>query len=173
MLSKNPEGLEGSINSPEPTPITLLVPHSRLTVWAARLSFCRWAARHASRFMNTPDQIKIFLSMFLQQLPTLIVCLVACIIILTKRGAASRGSSWALLGFGSVLFLCIVMPVVQTILQSWIFQSGQRADRMWALTTVWIVGPVLDAATYVFLLLAVLAGRTTTDSTNRPPLSPK
>ena len=26
-------------NSPEPTPITLSVPHSRLTVWAARLSF--------------------------------------------------------------------------------------------------------------------------------------
>jgi hypothetical protein len=122
--------------------------------------------------MNTPDQIKIFLSMFLMQLPALIVCLVACIIILTKRGAASRTSSWALLGFGSVLILCIVMPVVQTILQSWVFQSGQRADRMWAFTTVSIVGSVLDAATYVFLLLAVLAGRTTIDSTNPPPLTP-
>jgi hypothetical protein len=29
-------------NSPEPPPITFLVPHSRLTVMAARLSFCRW-----------------------------------------------------------------------------------------------------------------------------------
>jgi hypothetical protein len=28
-------------NSPEPTPMMLLVPHSRLTDWAARLSFCR------------------------------------------------------------------------------------------------------------------------------------
>jgi hypothetical protein len=28
-------------NSPEPTPIALSVPHSRLTDWAARLSFCR------------------------------------------------------------------------------------------------------------------------------------
>jgi hypothetical protein len=28
-------------NSPEPTPITRSVPHSRLTVTAARLSFCR------------------------------------------------------------------------------------------------------------------------------------
>src|SRR5208337_3632316 len=42
MLSKTPKGLKGSINSPEPTPITLSVPHSRLTVWAARLSFCRY-----------------------------------------------------------------------------------------------------------------------------------
>src|ERR1035438_4662402 len=39
MLSKNPKGLEGSINSP--TPITLSVPHSRLTVLAARLIFRR------------------------------------------------------------------------------------------------------------------------------------
>jgi hypothetical protein len=28
-------------NSPEPPPIVLSVPHSRLTGWAARLSFCR------------------------------------------------------------------------------------------------------------------------------------
>jgi len=28
-------------NSPEPPPIADLVPHSRLTLWAARLSFCR------------------------------------------------------------------------------------------------------------------------------------
>jgi hypothetical protein len=28
-------------NSPEPPPITLTVPRSRLTVCAARLSFCR------------------------------------------------------------------------------------------------------------------------------------
>jgi hypothetical protein len=71
------------------------------------------------------------------------------------------------------LILCIVMPVVQTILQSWVFQSGQRADRMWAFTIVSIVGSVLDAATYAFLLLAVLAGRTTKDSTNPPPLTPQ
>jgi hypothetical protein len=30
-------------NSPDPTPITLLVPHSRLKGLAARLSFCRYA----------------------------------------------------------------------------------------------------------------------------------
>jgi len=118
--------------------------------------------------MKTPDQIKIFLSMFLMELPTLIVCLVACIIILTKRGAAPRASSWALLGFGSVLFLCIVMPVVHTAIQSWVFQSGHRTDREWAFTAVSLVAIVLHAATYVFLLLAVLAGRTTTDSTNPP-----
>jgi hypothetical protein len=29
-------------NSPEPPPIADSIPHSRLTDWAARLSFCRW-----------------------------------------------------------------------------------------------------------------------------------
>jgi hypothetical protein len=31
-------------NSPEPPPIAVSVPPSRLTDWAARLGFCRWAA---------------------------------------------------------------------------------------------------------------------------------
>jgi hypothetical protein len=36
-------------NSPEPPPIALLVPHSRLTGWAARLSFGRWLHSHSSK----------------------------------------------------------------------------------------------------------------------------
>jgi hypothetical protein len=111
----------------------------------------------------------MYLQLLLWQLPTLIVCLVACFMILTKRDAASRGALWALLGFGSVLVLCIVFPIVETILQSWVFQSGQRADRMWALSAVSIVSSVLHAAAYVFLLIAVLAGRTPPSSTNLPP----
>ena len=111
--------------------------------------------------------------MFLMQLPTLIVCLVACIIILTKRRAALRGASWALLGFGSVLLLGFVMPAVHTAIQIWVFQGGQQAARMWALTMVSAIWTLLHAATYVLLLLAVLAGRPTSDSTNPPPLTPQ
>jgi hypothetical protein len=39
-------------NSPEPTPITLAVPRSRLTVWAARLSFCREATLRVCIYMR-------------------------------------------------------------------------------------------------------------------------
>jgi hypothetical protein len=37
-------------NSPEPPPITFSIPHSRLTVSTARLSFCRWRLK----FMQKP-----------------------------------------------------------------------------------------------------------------------
>jgi hypothetical protein len=122
---------------------------------------------HLSRFMITHDQIKIFLSMFLMELPMLIVSLVASFVILIKWKQAARGSLWALLGFGLLLVLCIAMPIVQTILQSWLFQSGQRAGRLlWVLSTFSIIWSMLYAASYVFLLIAIFAGRSTPNPTN-------
>ena len=124
-----------------------------------------------SRFMNnTPSQIMIYLQMLLWELPTLIVCLVACFMILTKRDTVSRGSLWALFGFGSVLILYIVQPAVQMIVQSWAIQGEPRADRWWAFSVVAIVSSVLHAAAYLFLLIAVLSRRTPSSSTNPPPL---
>ena len=40
MLSKKPEGFEGSIDSPEPPPISEMSPHSRLTVVTAGCLLC-------------------------------------------------------------------------------------------------------------------------------------
>ena len=108
---------------------------------------------------STPDQFKLFLSIFALQVPTLIVCLVAGVVILTQWRLASRGSLWALLGFGLALILCFVMPLGQTLLQSWVFQSGERESRMWAFSTFAMVGSVLHAVIYVLLLVAVFAGR--------------
>jgi hypothetical protein len=122
---------------------------------------------------NTPDQIKIFLSMFAMYLPTLIVCLVAGVVILTRWRQASTGSLWALLGFGLALILCFAMPIGQTVIQHWVFQSGERESRMWAFSTFSIVGSVLHAVIYALLLVAVFAGRSKPDvaippSLNRP-----
>jgi hypothetical protein len=41
MARFNIHALSWPNNSPEPPPIDAVSPHSRLTVWAARLSFCR------------------------------------------------------------------------------------------------------------------------------------
>ena len=122
---------------------------------------------------STPDQIKIFLTMLSVQLPTMVVCLAACVVILTKWDAGSRGLLWALLGFGSVLVLSLVLPVVHTMIQSWAVHGGQLAGRMWAFTAVSVVSSVLHAVVYVFFLIAVLAGRPAPDTTNPPPFTPQ
>src|ERR1039457_4512694 len=123
-----------------------------------------WRDPHAFRtFMNNTDQIKMFLSFFALSLPTLMVCFVAGLVILAKWRQASRASLWALLGFGLTTFLCFAMPVAQTMLQQWVFQTGERESRMWAFTAFSIIGSVLHAVIYAFLLVAIFAGRSKTD----------
>lgn len=113
--------------------------------------------------MNNADEIKTLFSTFAVYLPRMIICLVACIVIVAKWREARGGALWALLGFGLALVLCFVMPVGQTMIQHWVFQSGDRASRMWAFSAFGMAGSVLQAVIYVFLLLAIFAGRSKTD----------
>jgi hypothetical protein len=109
--------------------------------------------------MEHTDQLKLFFSLFAVNLPTLLVCLVAGVVILGRWGDAPSASLWALLGFGLVLVLCFVLPLGQTMIQQWVFENGQREARMWAFTAFGIVGSVLRAVSYAFLLAAIYAGR--------------
>jgi hypothetical protein len=113
--------------------------------------------------MNNSDEIKTLFSTFAVYLPRVIICLVACIVIVAKWRDARGGALWALLGFGLALILCFVMPVGQTMVQHWVLQDGDRASRMWAFSAFGMFGSVLQAVIYVFLLVAVFAGRPKTD----------
>jgi hypothetical protein len=95
--------------------------------------------------------------------PTLLVCFVAGVVILGRWREASNASVWAALGFGLVLVLCFVMPLAQTMIQQWVLEEGQRASRMWAFTAFGIVGSVLRAVIYALLLAAIYAGRPKVD----------
>jgi len=119
--------------------------------------------------MNASNQIQIFLSMLAMYLPTLIVCLVAGVIIFARWRQAAAGALWALLGFGLAFLLCIAMPLGHALLQSWVFQDGQRETRMWALSVFSGLGSILHALVYALLLVAIFAGRTKTDPTRPPP----
>jgi hypothetical protein len=114
--------------------------------------------------MNNTDQIKLLLSMFAIQLPTLIVCFVTGVVIL---GRWKKGSIWALLGFGLAAVLCFAVPVAQTAVQDWVRHSGyttlESASVMAGISLVW---SVLRAVSYALLLIAVFAGRSTS-----PPVS--
>lgn len=111
-------------------------------------------------FMNDIDQIKMLASMLAVQLPTLLVCFVAGVVILGRWKEASKGATWALLGFGLATILCIAIPVAQVGVQEWMNQSGwtatERASVFAGLGFLW---SVLRAVTYLLLLIAVFAGR--------------
>lgn len=108
---------------------------------------------------NTTDQLRVFLSMFMVHLPTLLVCAAACIMIVGRWRQGSGYSFWAILGFGLALLLCFVIPAIQTALQQWVFQSGERFSRTWVFSVFGVVVSVLHATIYGCLLAAVFAGR--------------
>ena len=74
--------------------------------------------------MNNTNQIELLLSTFAIQLPTLLVCFVAGVVILGRWKQGSSGSMWALLGFGLAAVLCFAIPVGQTAVQQWVRHSG-------------------------------------------------
>jgi hypothetical protein len=113
--------------------------------------------------MNNADEIKTVLSTFAVYLPRVIICLVAVVVVLAKWREARGGALWALLGFGLALILCFVMPVGQNMIQHWVFQDADRANRMWAFSAFGMIGSVLQAVIYLLLLVAILAGRSKTD----------
>jgi len=120
---------------------------------------------------NTTAQIQLFLSIFVMYLPTLMVCLVAGVVILIKWRQASTGSLWALLGFGLLLMLCFAMPVGQSMIQRWVSESGQVQSRIWAFTALSMVSSLLHCVAYVFLLVAIFAGRSKTDAAMPPSIT--
>jgi hypothetical protein len=120
--------------------------------------------------MDNTDQIKLLISTFAIQLPTLLVCFVAGVVILGKWREGSKGSMWALIGFGLAAVLCFAIPVAQTAVQGWARQNGhtiiESASVMAGISIVW---SVLRAVTYALLLIAVFAGRSTPPPVSAPP----
>jgi hypothetical protein len=122
-------------------------------------------------FMNNSDPFKFFLSTFAMQLPILLVSLVACVTVLIRWKQTSRGALWALMGFGLAFILCFAIPIGQAVVQHWAMQSGDFARRAPVFTALAVLWSVLRAVTYIFLLVAVLAGRSTADAAIPPAIS--
>ena len=105
-------------------------------------------------------QLTALISLFVAQLPVLIVSLLGCVVIVARKNELSGAASWALMGFGLSIVLCVVIPAAQTIVQKWVMEGGtsvaQRASLFTVLAVFW---SILRAASYALLLMAVLAGR--------------
>src|ERR1043166_1000803 len=113
--------------------------------------------------INISAQLTTLLSLFAAQLPILLVTVLGCFVVGVRKNELSAAATWALMGFGLSAVLCVLIPVVQTLVQNWVMESGgsmaQRASIFTILAVIW---SLLRAATYALLLLAVIAGRTAT-----------
>jgi hypothetical protein len=119
--------------------------------------------------MNAVPKIGMFFPMFLMQLPVLLVCLVAGGVVLAKWKQGAQGSIWAVCGFGLAVFLCVAVPIVQTVVQHWAMQDDMLSQRGLILTASGVLWSLLRAATYALLLIAVFAGRSPSTAANSPP----
>ena len=109
--------------------------------------------------MNDAVQLRMFFSMFAMSAPVLLVCVIAILAIASNWKRLSTAAIWAAAGFGLALLLCFVVPLVQSVVQTWVTQGGnigQRASLLGGLSVLW---SLLRGVTYVFLLMAIIMGR--------------
>lgn len=112
--------------------------------------------------------LTFFFSNFVPQIAVFTVSLVGLVVVILKWKQGSRGSIWALLGFGIAFALTLLVPLGSTIAQQAVtngsFTNAQRASIYSVLANAW---GLLRAVSYVFLLVAVFAGRPPADA-SRP-----
>lgn len=92
-------------------------------------------------------------------LPIMIVCLGACVVILSRWGFRSAWSMWALFGFGLGFVIAIVGPITQGLLRSWVSSSGDVIHYTWIFSALALFWSVLHAIAYGLIFMAVLEGR--------------
>ena len=107
------------------------------------------------------------LSAFAIQVPVLLACIAALAIALSKPTLAPEVKKWALAGFGLALVLCFVAPAMQFFLLSSI-RSGNTSRGVMISGGTALLNSVLHAASYLFLLAAILADRFVSHSDEAP-----
>lgn len=109
-----------------------------------------------------PALLTTILTLFVGQLPILLVSLVGCLMMVGGWNEGSRAAGWALFGFGLSLALCVLMPIGQALVQSWVIGNGQSmVQRAWVFTALGFLWSVLRAASYALLLMALHVRQTT------------
>ncbi len=99
------------------------------------------------------------LGLLLYQLPAVLMCLAACIVLLSKWQSDSAPFRWALVGFGILMLIGLVIPTTQVFLQHWLRESGNAGNARLVYGISGGIWSILRAAAYGFLLAAVLSSR--------------
>ena len=109
--------------------------------------------------MNLNTELGILFSMFLTNLPKLIVSVVAVAIVLGRKKELGLAGNWALMGFGLFVVLSFLVPVVQAGVQQWMKASGDYSHASLIYGGMSFIWSLLNAVATVMLLMAVLKGR--------------
>ena len=113
--------------------------------------------------INNSAHLTALFSLFAAQLPILLVSMLGCLVVGVRRQELSTASSWALMGFGLSVLLCVLIPVTQMLVQNWAMDSGHSmAQRASVFTVLAVVWSLLRATSYALLLMAIITGRTGT-----------
>src|ERR1043165_434870 len=95
------------------------------------------------------SQLTAMVSMFVGQLPVLIVSLLGCVVIMARKNELGGAASWALMGFGLSIVLCVLIPLAQTFIQRWVLEGGTSVgQRASVFTIVGLVWSILRAVSY-------------------------
>ncbi len=77
-----------------------------------------------------------------------------------RRAFFSAAWSWALMGFGLSIVLCVLIPLAQMFIQRWVLEGGTSVgQRASVFTIVGLVWSILRAVSFGLLLMAIVAGR--------------
>ena len=109
--------------------------------------------------MNLNSELGILFSMFLTNLPKLIVSVVAVSLNIGRKKELGPSGNWALMGFGLFVVLSFLVPVVQAGVQQWMRASGDYSHASLIYGGMSFIWSLLNAVGTGMLLVAVLKGR--------------
>lgn len=101
--------------------------------------------------------LPMILSSLLHQLPVLITCIVAIVMLSARRPAAPQAVTWALAGFGLTAGASVVMPLAYGAL-TFVQMRGNLSlgSITWVYPILSFFSSLLHSAGYVLLLVALL-----------------
>ena len=109
--------------------------------------------------------------MTLGSLPTILACLVAMTVVLSRGERIAGAVPWALSGFGLALVMSVFGPFSGVLLQRYFISHALSYDHnAWMFGVLSVANSSLHAAALIFLLVAVFTRRT--PGTIPPPLPP-
>lgn len=107
------------------------------------------------------------------QVPVILACVVSFLVILSHSAEEVRGRSWALIGFGLLCLLCLLMPAVQSIAVAMLPKSGVPVEfKPWIFTGLAVFWSLLRGVAYLCLLAALVARPAAPPLMDLPPVPP-